>query len=137
MRGAWFDGGGRGVVAPTFIYILFINITQTYKHIYYICHTLNKNKSMSKLQSNQPSKNALDFYEKAEDVFANLKSRWQEESEYEDINDYKLPLEPIAKETNVIITKMTKRPFGCEFTTDGRTFKISLNDRSYLYKRIK
>ena len=89
------------------------------------------------LTATQPSVNAKNFFEKAESTFMNLKERWMCESEYEDIKDYKLPLEPIAKKHSVVITKMKKRPFGCIFTTDNRTFQISVTDRVYQYKRIK
>jgi len=89
------------------------------------------------LTSTQPSINAKNFFVEIEDTLMNLKDRWLYESEYEDIKDYKKPLEPIAKKHNVVIKRMTRRPFGCIFTTDNRTFKVAISDRLYQYKRIK
>lgn len=89
------------------------------------------------LTATQPSVNAKNFFEKAENTITDLFLRWKDESEYEDIKDYKLPLESIAKKHNVVITRMSKRPFGCEFTTDGRTYKLTMTGKTYLYKRIK
>jgi len=81
--------------------------------------------------------NAKNFFEAAEDTIVNLKGRWMDESEYEDIKDYKLPLLSIAKKHNVVINRMKKSPFGCIFTTNNMKFQLGLKDRSYFYKRIK
>lgn len=85
-----------------------------------------------------PSKEALNFYQKAQDTVMNLYDRWQDEKKYEDIKDYQKPLDSIAKKTKVTILKMTKAPFGCHFTIeDGRVYALTLNSTSYQYKRIK
>lgn len=91
---------------------------------------------MATLKANQPSKNAMNFFTKAEATMTNLAGRWLDESKYEDINDYKKPLIPIAKKTNCEIVKMNKRPFGCNFTTDGRTYVLKISGTRYEYKRI-
>ena len=84
----------------------------------------------------QKSKAAADFFQKAQNLLLYLKSRWLEEKEYEDIRDYQKRLDPIAKECGVVITKMTKRPFGCEFTVDGKTFRFNAGLTWVEYKRI-
>jgi hypothetical protein len=57
-----------------------------------------------------------------------LASRWMDESQYEDINDYKKNLQKFVDDNNlgVTITKMLKRPFGCEFTVGGQLFRYTL-----------
>lgn len=77
------------------------------------------------------SKAALDFYNAAEHTMGNLFSRWMDESQYEDINDYQKPLNPIAEKCGVKIVKMTKRPFGCIFAVDGKEFQLKINSKGY------
>ena len=84
----------------------------------------------------QKSKAAKDFYEKAQNLLGDLYSRWLDERGYEDIKDYQKPLDPIAKECGVVITKMTKRPFGCQFTVDGKHFSFNVGLTWVQYKRI-
>ena len=79
---------------------------------------------------------ALNFFNKAQATFEMLYDRWQDEKAYEDINDYQKPLESIARECGITITKMTKRPFGCHFSVDNKIFALSLSAKSYSYKRI-
>lgn len=68
------------------------------------------------------NKTALNFFHKALDRMGYLASRWMDESQYEDINDYRANLITFVATNNlgVTITKMVKRPFGCEFTVDGQ-----------------
>lgn len=84
-----------------------------------------------------PSVNANNFFKKAEQTILDLACRWQDEKEYENIKDYKLPLMSIADRYDVVITKMNKRPFGCNFITDDRAYKLFLSGKTYGYKRIK
>ena len=87
---------------------------------------------------NESTPSAVKFYNDAQDVIIDLAMRWQDESQYEDINTYKTPLQPIAEQCGVKIEKMCKRPFGCEFTTDGKRFVVSiaLSRGNYSYKRV-
>ena len=78
-------------------------------------------------EQNQPSKNAAGFFKESVETFGYLYNRWQDEMEYEDIKDYQLPLNPIAKKFGVTILKMNKKPFGCDFTVDGKTYKITVS----------
>lgn len=86
---------------------------------------------------NQPSKNAAEFFKESVETFGYLYNRWLDEMEYEDIKDYQLPLNPIAKKFGVTILKMNKKPFGCEFTVDGKTYKITVSATRMQYRRIK
>jgi len=86
-----------------------------------------------------PSIKAARFFKDAEEIVVNLAARWLDESEFENIEDYGLPLIPVAAESGVEITKMCKKPFGCEFTTDGRVYRLSVhyNGGSYEYRRVR
>lgn len=84
-----------------------------------------------------PSINASNFFEETEELMNNLYWRWQDECRYENINHYQIPLDSIAKKNNVIITQMNKRPFGCTFTTDDRTYQYKVTGTTISYKRIK
>ncbi len=91
----------------------------------------------TQLAPNEPSKKALAFYKEVEIPISNLFSRWLDESQYEDINDYQKPIDPIAKKHDVVIVKMNKRPFGCDFKVDGRTYKLKIaTSGKYEYYRI-
>lgn len=70
-------------------------------------------------------------------IAGNLWGRWQDEREYEDINDYgkvfagKLP-------EGFSLTRMTKRPFGFHFSiASGASFHFTVTGRSVGYKQIR
>lgn len=71
-------------------------------------------------------------------LMINLASRWMDEAEYENIDDYQVV---IAKElpAYVVITKMTKRPFGFRFMLSGsiEEYHFYVTTRSIGWKRIK
>lgn len=83
-----------------------------------------------------PTPEAAAFFDAAYQLFANLYGRWLDEQEYEDINDYIVPLQPIAAEHGVALTKMTKRPFGVQFTVGVRVFHMTCSSRACQWKRI-
>ena len=85
----------------------------------------------------QPSKNAAGFFKASVESFGYLYNRWLDEMEYEHIKDYQLPLNPIAKKFGVTILKMNKRPFGCDFTVDKKTYKITVNATRMQCRQIK
>ena len=85
----------------------------------------------------QKSPNALKFFNLAATEFSYLYERWQDEKEYENIKDYQKLLDSIAQPCGVVIIKMNKRPFGCNFTVDGKTFAIKMTATKYSYIRIK
>lgn len=84
----------------------------------------------------EKSQSALDFFKAAKETVLYLAMRWQDESQFEDINDYKTPLIELAIKHGVTIEKMTKRPFGCVFVTDGKRFQLKCTSRVYSYVRI-
>ena len=86
---------------------------------------------------NQPSKNAAGFFNESIDQLGYLYNRWLDEMEYEDIKDYQLPLNQIAKRFGVTILKMNKKPFGCDFTVDGKTCKITVSATRIQCRQIK
>ena len=65
--------------------------------------------------------------EKIFNTFFNLYDRWQDESEYEDINEYgKVIALTIATEfpCDVKLVQTTKRPFGVKISTTKGVFKL-------------
>ena len=79
---------------------------------------------------------AVAFYESAEDVLTALYRRWQDESGYEQIRDYLIPLRPLASEAGVVLRNMTVRPFGVRFSVGDKVFKLWIAGRTYAYSRI-
>lgn len=73
-------------------------------------------------------------------VAVNLYSRWLDERQYEDINDYAAPLRPIVEATGGKIAKMTKRPFGfiVAFPLPTGVVKVhfTVNQRFYAWKKV-
>jgi transposase-like protein len=84
------------------------------------------------------SRAALEFYRAAANTMTELACRWADEFKYEDIEDYRAPIATVAAQHGVVVEKMCKRPFGCEFAVDGRRFLLSVNltRSSYSYRRI-
>ena len=72
---------------------------------------------------------AVDFIHAAESTLCYLVGRWADEKEYEDIEDYKKPLETIAEKFGVEIRKMVKKPFGFLFSIADEDFQISIGLR--------
>ncbi len=83
------------------------------------------------------STNASAFFDFAGPLLTTLYGRWQDERGHEAIGDYAAPLQPIAEKCGCVIVRMNSRPFGCDFTTNGRTYKMTINNSQMGYKRIK
>lgn len=66
---------------------------------------------------------ASKFFDAVADFAFELACRWQEEHEYEDINEYKTALQSEASKHNVLIEKMITKPFGFFFRTELGTYK--------------
>ena len=77
------------------------------------------------------------IYEKLQTSVIDLSCRWNDEKEYEDINDYGDVLKTKVEELDGTFVKMTKRPFGFTFTVDDAKYKIGCNATQYYYKRMK
>jgi hypothetical protein len=79
---------------------------------------------------------AAKLFTDLESLMAQLWARWQDEQQYEDINDYAKPLTGTVEAVGGKIVKMTKRPFGFHFTLGGATYAVTMSSREYRYKRI-
>lgn len=89
------------------------------------------------INAQDQSQSASDFFNASADRLGYLACRWQDESKYEDIKDYQKNLQTIADRYGVIVVKMIKRPFGCEFTADGRRFRYTCTASGCIsYKRV-
>ncbi len=66
-----------------------------------------------------------------------LYSRWLDEGEYEDIKDYGEVIRPDVEKIGGVFKKMSKRPFGFTYTLDGAEYQVTINSRTYKYKRVK
>ena len=64
------------------------------------------------------------FFNDHGDRFAQLAFRWLDEHEYENIDEYRKVLEPLAVSKDIHIDRMTKRPFGFFATCENTKFKI-------------
>lgn len=79
------------------------------------------------------------LHKKMENTIEYLYSRWLDEKEYEDINDYQKFLEkhlPIG----ITVVKMNKRPFGFNFrinTDPGNEYQYYVMNKSVGWKRLK
>lgn len=65
-----------------------------------------------------------------------LYSRWLDESEYEDFNDYIAEAKKALPDTYSFV-KMSKRPFSVTFTFVDKTLQLSITKRSMKLIRIK
>lgn len=59
------------------------------------------------------------FFDAIKDLACTLGDRWRDESEYEDIEDYKKTLQAAATPLGATIVRMHRRPFGFVFTLPG------------------
>lgn len=70
-------------------------------------------------------------------ILINLYERWSDEHEYEDIAEYRPPIEK-ALPAGVSISTMTKRPFGFTFKVEGfeATYAMYATARMVAWKRV-
>lgn len=67
------------------------------------------------------------------EMLANLYARWQDEKEYEDINDYLKKIQVFIPEA----FKISKRPFAVTCKCSDGNVQITINSRTIKIKRIK
>ena len=68
-------------------------------------------------------------------LLTTLARRWLAEKQYEDINDYAVPFKK-ALPKGFTLRRMTKRPFGFEFTIGTEAvYQMSCTDRAARWKR--
>jgi hypothetical protein len=84
----------------------------------------------------KPTKASLFYYEVV-DIVANLYGRWLDEKEFEDLEDYKKPLQKFAKKHGIKIVGVSKRPWGFKFTEGEKEYFLGATSRQVFYKRTK
>jgi len=84
-----------------------------------------------------PENNALinTVYEKLQMTMENLASRWHDEHEYENINDYGNAIKSKLPKCMKFV-KMSKKPFGFSFELDKKIYSIQISGNKYLWKRL-
>lgn len=76
------------------------------------------------------------MFDQMADLLLSLQSRWQDESKYEDISDYGKVIAANLPE-GFMLTKMTKRPFGFEFSIGtGAVYVMQTTSRQLSWKRV-
>ena len=84
------------------------------------------------------------LFEKLENILSYFYSRWQDEKEYEDFQDYvdgvKKSFEKVVKEVpmkNAVFVSMTKRPFKIVFDFEGWKVSFIVTAKEYKWKATK
>jgi hypothetical protein len=78
------------------------------------------------------------IYNALQNTMLNLVSRWLDESEYEDIADYAKIINKELEQYNLVVLKMSKRPFGFTFVVNGHVYAITLSaNGAYTCKSVK
>lgn len=74
----------------------------------------------------------------ATNLLGNLYGRWLDECQYEDIADYGKVLSASAAPFGLVITKMTKRPWGCQFhdPSTGAKYALKVSGSSASYVKV-
>ena len=67
------------------------------------------------------------------DFFGYLHSRWQDEKEYEDFEEYKKAL---VKNFKVDVSSFTKRPFKVIFKSDGVSRYMKIQNKQIIWGRM-
>jgi hypothetical protein len=84
------------------------------------------------------AKEVGEIYARLQNVMCYLSGRWNDEKEYEDIEDYKARIETELSDLKVEgfkIAAMKKRPFGFKAEYKGATYVFTMGARAYEYKR--
>jgi len=71
------------------------------------------------------------------DMLTNLYCRWQDEKQYEDINDYAKPFQAAFEKHNLTLIKMTKSPFGFQAKLGTAVVQVFHKATSRGWQRIK
>lgn len=68
-------------------------------------------------------------------LMTSLYGRWLDEREYEDIDEYKKVIQQNMPK-GFAVTKMTKRPWGCQFTYKDNTYSFQVTSTEYRWKKL-
>jgi len=77
------------------------------------------------------------FFTEAQKMLSYLYSRWQDEKEYENIEEYAKPLTATAEKHGLKIVKMNKRPFGCDLSINNMTYRVDVKSTSMGWGRVR
>lgn len=70
---------------------------------------------------------AQQFFKVTAPLVSNLAARWADEHEYENIEDYLIPLKPIALEHGITLLRIQKRPFAIRFKAEGTEHTMTVS----------
>ncbi len=79
---------------------------------------------------------AANFFDQAAGLLLALSDRWADESGYESLADYTIPLKKVAEPLGVTVTKMHSRPFAVFFTVGERKFVMAVKKNHVEYRRL-
>jgi len=65
-------------------------------------------------------------------VMEQLYCRWRDEHEYERIENYAAPIQPLLAKYDATLIKMYRRPFGFTFNLNGENLRYTINRRRWL-----
>ena len=82
----------------------------------------------------QRKQTALQIFEDCEVLMGNLQARWQEEKQYENIDDYGPPLALKVQARGGVFLVMHKQPFGFSFRLADGIYRVSMTGSLYGYK---
>lgn len=71
------------------------------------------------------------FFDAIAEIMLDLKVRWSDECDYEDISTYLTSLRSIADHIGVKLVRMTKSPFGVIFSVGPCFFHASVSGNTY------
>lgn len=89
-----------------------------------------------KINTEQVKENSKKLFNLCEEKMGYGYSRWLDEKDYEDINDYAILFENFIKEVGGKLVSMTKRPFGFKCNIGGVIFHYRVTSSYYEYKYI-
>lgn len=76
------------------------------------------------------------FFEDSQTLVGNLYARWQDEKEYEDINDYGKPVQKALDKIGGKLVSMHKRPFGFTYELGGFQYMVRHTAKEYSFARV-
>ena len=61
------------------------------------------------------------------DLMIGLYARWQDEKQFEQLEDYAVPIRRVLDKHGASFSSMARRPFGCLFHHNDSTYKFTIN----------
>lgn len=93
------------------------------------------------MENEKASTQAAKFFDANHKFLVELWARWQDEHEYENINDYSVPIQREADKFGITIVKMHKRPFGFSFKVneaghEHKVYQLKVSSRNISFQRV-